>query len=338
MQANGRVKSDLLGDFNNQPIILHGKHLTVKALVQEYHRRFHHGSNDAVRNELRQSYFIFGLRAVLKSISSRCIVCRLQRGKPFNPIMENLPDGRLAYRQRPFMHCGVDYFGPMLVTIGRRREKRWGALFTCLTTRAIHLEIAHTLNADSAIMAIQRMAARRGAPASLYSDCGSNFKAADKELKEAVKAIDNEKMTAFALNKNISWHFNSPDAAFQGGSWERLVCEVKTALRVILKDQAPREEVLITVLTEAEHSVNSRPLTHVSLDPRDNEALTPNHFLIGTSSAAINLGTANPNTFFHKKTVENRTTVCRCLLEKVASRIPTELDNATKMERKRRSD
>ena len=301
VRANGRVKSELLGDFNNQPIILHGKHFAIKALIKDYHRRFHHGSNDAVMNELRQNYYIIGLRAVLRSISSRCIVCRLQRGKPFDPIMGNLPQGRMAYRQRPFSHCGIDYFGPMVVAIGRRREKRWGALFTCLTTRAVHIELAHTLNADSAIMAIQRLAARRGAPLSLYSDCGTNFKAADKELREAIKSIDNKKMSAFALNKNILWHFNSPDAAFQGGIWERLVREIKTALRVILKEQAPREEVLITVLTEAEHSVNSRPLTHVSLDPRDNEALTPNHFLIGTSSAAINLGNPNPKTICHRK-------------------------------------
>ena len=69
-----------------------------------------------------------------------------------------------------------------------------------------------------------------------------------------------------------------------GGAWERLIRSVKTGLKVVLKEQTPKEEVLSTLLTEIEHSVNSRPLTHVSLDPRDQEALTPNHFLIGSSS------------------------------------------------------
>ena len=290
MRANGRVRSTLDGEFNRHPIILDGKHFAVVALIRSYHTRFFHGSNDTVLNEIRQDFQILGLRGVLRSVASRCIVCRIQRAKPFSPKMGNLPLGRMAYRLRPFSHCGLDYFGPLLVKIGRRREKRWGALFTCLTTRAIHVELAHTLNADSAIMCIQRLGARRGSPICLYSDNGSNFRRAEKELKEAVGKIDDNKIGAFAQKKGIDWYFNAPEAPFQGGCWERLIRSVKTALYTILREQAPREEVLHTLLLEIEHSVNSRPLTHVSLDTRDEEALTPNHFLIGASSGEVNLG------------------------------------------------
>lgn len=63
-----------------------------------------------------------------------------------------------------------------------------------------------------------------------------------------------------------------------GGAWERMIKSVKVALAFALKDEVPAEEVLFTLLVEIEHSVNSRPLTDVSVDPRDEEALTPNHF------------------------------------------------------------
>ena len=201
--------------------------------------------------------------------------------------MAPLPAGRLAYRERPFTHCGVDYFGPMQVKIGRRLEKRWGVIFTCMTTRAVHLELAHSLTASSAIMALQRLAARRGRPAVLYSDNGTNFRGACSELRGMVKAIDTERQREYALQNGMRWKFNPPDAPHMGGAWERLVRTVKTALRAVLREQTPAEEVLLTLLAEVESTVNSRPLTHVSVDPRDEEALTPNHFLIGTSSTGV---------------------------------------------------
>lgn len=99
--------------------------------------------------------------------------------------------------------------------------------------------------------------------------------------------LDQNKIDEFCARQKIVWKFNPPTAAHMGGAWERLIRFVKTALTTVLKDQAPREEVLLTILIEIEHSINSRPLTHVSLDPRDQEALTPNHFLIGKSYGEV---------------------------------------------------
>ena len=289
LRANGRV--NLVNEnFENQPIILDSNHYATRLLISEYHRKYYHSSNNTVLNELRQKYYILGLRNTLRSISCKCLVCRLRRGKPKNPLMANLPEGRMAIRQRPFSHCGIDYFGPMYVKIGRRREKRWGVLFTCLTTRAIHIELAHSLNTSSAIMSIQRLAARRGVPLVMYSDNGTNFQGASKELKEEIETIDNDGINDFMLKKGIEWRFNPPDAPHMGGAWERMIRSVKVALNATLCEQAPSEEVLNTLLVEIEHSVNSRPLTHVSLDPRDKEAVTPNHILIGTSSGEVQLG------------------------------------------------
>ena len=289
LRARGRTRRFKGYKFENQPIVLDACHFATQLLIAQYHRKFYHANNETIVNELRQKFYIVGLRTRLRWFAKKCIICRLRRGKPQNPPMADLPLCRLAYGLRAFTHTGLDYFGPMMVKIGRRREKRWGALFTCMTTRAVHLEIAATLTASSTIMAIQRLAARRGLPAFIYSDNGSNFTRADKELREAAETIDIDKQHEFARSRQIRWTFNPPDAPHMGGAWERLVRSVKIALKHTLKETAPAEETLWTLLVEIEHMINSRPLTHVSTDPSDEEALTPNHFLIGSSSGYLRL-------------------------------------------------
>lgn len=268
---------------NQKLPVLIGRHRITQLLIEHYHRRLHHGSHAAVANELRQKFWIMGLRSDIRRIAHQCQWCIVRRAKPEMPPLGNLPPERLAYKRPPFTCTGIDYFGPMHVTIGRRREKRWGALFTCLTTRAIHIEMAASLSSSSMIMALRRMAARRGTPRIVYSDNGTNFVGADHELRDEAKKINNEDLVEAAEREGVQWKFIPPGAPNMGGAWERLIRSVKTALNAVLQERSPPEEVLHTLLTEVEHTVNSRPLTHLSADPTDEEALTPNHFLIGRS-------------------------------------------------------
>lgn len=194
--------------------------------------------------------------------------------------MGDLPRARLAHHHRAFTFTGVDYFGPLQVKIGRRREKRWVALFTCLTSRALHLEVVYSLSADAAIMCLRRFIAKRGTPSQIYSDNGTSFVGANRQLR----ALYNEAVADYAANEKIEWIFIPPSAPFMGGAWERLVKSVKLALKVTLRERAPTDEVLATLLAEAEALVNARPLTHVSPDAADPEALTPSHLLLGSSS------------------------------------------------------
>lgn len=262
------------------PILLDSQHPAVHLLVQHYHRIAGHANNQMVINEIRQKYWLLRLRNTVRTVANKCLFCRIRKATPLSPMTGDLPVERLAHHRRPFTFTGLDYFGPVSVTIGRRREKRWVALFTCMTTRAIHLDVVNSLTADSAIMALRRFIARRGTPTTVFSDNGTCFVGANRILK----VFYEDTVQDFAANKGIKWSFIPAAAPSFGGCWERLVRSVKTALKVTLFERAPREETFLTLLLEAEALVNSRPLSHVSVDINDDESLTPFHFLIGSSS------------------------------------------------------
>jgi hypothetical protein len=174
-----------------------------------------------------------------------------------------------------------------MVKQGRSLVKRWVALFTYLTVRAIHLEIVHSLSTQSCVMAIRHLVARRRSPESFYSDNGTNFLGASNLLAKQIQDIYENCALTFT-NSNTRWYFNPPSAPHMGGSWERMVRSVKTAMSAIADHRHhPSDEVLETVMLEAEAIVNSRPLTYIPLEFPEQESLTPNHFLLfGTKGVA----------------------------------------------------
>ncbi|XP_072938854.1 uncharacterized protein [Epargyreus clarus] len=180
------------------PMVLDGDHPTVKLWIHSIHRQMHHSGVEATVNECRQRYWVLRLRPVTRTIIRQCLRCRMKTQAPPYPRTGDLPSCRLAHHKRPFTYTGVDYFGPLTVTVGRTNQKRYVAIFTCLTTRAIHLEVTASLTTDSAVMALRRMMARRGRPAQIWSDNGTNLRGADKELPlthVSVSAEDPEALT-----------------------------------------------------------------------------------------------------------------------------------------------
>ena len=287
LRVGGRLRRAPIQEENRHPIILDPKHDVSRLIISHQHLRSHGAGDLHVLSELRQRYWILqGLRAVSK-VSNTCGPCRRRKARPCQPRMADLPLPRLGYQLPPFTHTGVDYFGPLYVRNGRKTEKRYGALFTCMTTRAIHLEVAYSLETDTYIMAMQRMMARRGRPAHMYSDNGTNFVGAEKELREALQRWNKEYITDKLSQDGVQWHFNPPASPHFGGAWERLVKSVKRALKAIAGNQRVTDETLLTFMTEAEALINSRPLTPVSSDCQDLNALTPNHFLLGRANVSL---------------------------------------------------
>ena len=205
--------------------------------------------------------------------------CQRRKAKLSEQFKTNLPETRLRPDKPPFTYVGVDYFGPLQVKQRRSKVKRYGCIFTCFTTRAVHIEIAHSLDTDSMLSALRRFISIRGCPEEIRSDRGTNFVSANKELSECIEQWNDERISMFCLQRSIRWIFNPPSASHMGGVWERMIRSVRQILRAVLREQLVTDEVLLTVMAEAMNILNSRPLTRNSDSPSDLEPLTPNHLL-----------------------------------------------------------
>ena len=203
-------------------------------MLRDLHQEHNHEGVEYVRSVIHQKFWILGLRNALRKIKSQCVFCRKLRAQTKVPFMADLPKERLTYQSYPFINVGVDYFGPFEVKLLRRTMKRWCCLFTCLTTRAIHGEVVRSLDTDSCLVAINRFIARRGKPATIISDNGTNFVGSARELREYINSWNKDQITSDLAQKNIVWKFNPPGAPHFGGVWERLVRSCKKAMVSIL--------------------------------------------------------------------------------------------------------
>ena len=177
--------------------------------------------------EVKERFTILKLRSSLRSIKSNCVTCRMFSAATLQPIVTDLPVERLAYQSPPFTNTGVDYVGPFYVTVRMTKERRWGFLLTCLTTRAVHVEIIPSMDASSCVMGVERFVSRRGTPAIIWSDNGTDFVGAEKELHENIEKWKTINIVVGLSHKVIKWKVNPPSAPHQGGIWERLVRSFK---------------------------------------------------------------------------------------------------------------
>nr|XP_055049757.1 uncharacterized protein LOC129435890 [Misgurnus anguillicaudatus] len=200
--------------------------------------------------------------------------------------MADLPPARLRLFKPPFYSTGTDCFGPFHVKIGRRQEKRWGILYKCLTTRCLHLDLLEHLDTDAFLLSLRRFIARRGKPFEILCDNGTNFVGGDRELRDTFNQMSQELQEQLA-EQQIQFRYNPPSAPHFGGTWEREVKSVKSALRVVLREQSVPESVLQTLLVEVEGMLNSKPLGYVSSDIADPDPVTPNMLLMGRHDASL---------------------------------------------------
>ena len=265
IRSAGRIKRLVEIDFDvKHPIVLDARHFFVKLFLRHNHVKHHHQGIDYLRAKVQERYTILKLRSSLRFIKSNCLTCRKFRAATIQPIMADLPVERLAYQSPLFTNTGLDYFGPFYVTVRRTTEKRWGFLFTCLTTRAVHVEIVPSMDASSCVMGVERFVSRRGTPDIIWSDNGTNFVGAEKQLRENIEKWNTINIAVELAHKGIKWRFNPPSAPHQGGIWERLVRSFTRVLYTTLGTRRLTDEVLSTTFCLVEHALNSRPLTPVS--------------------------------------------------------------------------
>ncbi|KRX12510.1 Transposon Tf2-6 polyprotein, partial [Trichinella nelsoni] len=287
LRVGGRLRHSDLPFHTKYPVLLPNQHPLVKLLVRDQHIRQLHAGVDQTLSCLRQRYWIVNGRSVVKQVIRECVTCRKENAKPFSPKMSDLPRERVV-EVLPFENTGLDVAGPLYAREGNTVRKVYICLFTCMTTRAIHLELVSSLTAPRFLQALDRFFARRGQPRIIQSDNFTSFKEIGRNLNELIRATHRT-----LTSKRIEWKYTTPRAPWCGGYWERLVRSVKAALRKVLGRTSLDEEELATVLCGIEAQVNARPLTFVGDDISYLNALTPSHFLIGRASSDAPYGPNN---------------------------------------------
>lgn len=174
-------------------------------------------------SKLHQRFWMPCANSSARKIIKSCVFCRRMQSRAGEQKMSDLPQDRISPDLPAFTHVGIDYFGPIEVKRGRAHVKRYGVIFTCLVSRAVHLEVAYHLDTDSCINALRRFVCRRGPVTSIRTDQGTNFVGAQKELGEAIKELDHKKIEKTLLKEGVKWTFNPPSGAHHGGVWERLI-------------------------------------------------------------------------------------------------------------------
>lgn len=284
IRVGGRLENAEIADITKHPIVIPcNQHLT-KLIVQEAHLRTLHGGIQAMMAYVRTRYWVIGLKSVVRKCIHNCKTCILDKAKVKFQFMGQLPAVRVN-QYRPFMNSGVDYAGPVLMRTSKGRghhaTKGYICLFVCMATRAIHLEAVTDLTTQAFIAAFRRFVARRGHCSNLWSDNGTNFVGAAKELKEMFRKGKNniaKEAAELLANDNTTWHFIPPRMPTCGGLWEAGVQSAKRHLFRINKDMKLTYEEISTLLAQIEACLNSRPLYQM-----DNTImpLTPGHFLVG---------------------------------------------------------
>ena len=211
--------------------------------------------------------------------------------------MGMLPPERVTY-SHSFTHVGIDFAGPLFIKVEKGTSKAYICIFTCASSRMVHLELTNCLSTDEFLQALHRMINRRGLCDTVWSDNAKTFKASDRGLRElTVKTsvdsshlwdkIDEDKVVQDLSTRGIKWKFITERSPWRGGWWERIVRSVKQPLRKILGKAFLSYTELNTVLTDIEAVINSRPLTLVGDDVRDPEPITPAHLAIGRSLRSL---------------------------------------------------
>ncbi|XP_063907426.1 uncharacterized protein LOC135125701 [Zophobas morio] len=290
IRVGGRlVNANILFD-KKFPLVIPKLHHITKLIVLQTHLRQLHAGPQATLAVIRQTYWPIGGRDIIRKILHECVLCRRSKPIPYEEIMGNLPEDRVNL-VRPFLNCGVDYAGPILIREGRGRGKKsikaYICLFVCFATKAVHLELVTDCTSLAFIGAFKRFMSRRGKPSNIYSDNATNFKGANRELRvihfDVIKSDAFRKFINDCAGNNVNWRFIPPRSPHVGGIWEAGIKSMKYHLKRVIGQSLFTYEEMYTYLTLIEACLNSRPITPLSSNPDDLSALTPGHFLIGTA-------------------------------------------------------
>ncbi|XP_036346838.1 uncharacterized protein LOC118756166 [Rhagoletis pomonella] len=286
LRVGGRIGRAECDYEMKHPVIIPSGSSLSQLIISKAHQATKHGGAQVMMQYIRQRFWIPRLRSELRKFTHKCVTCARYAKRLSEQLMADLPADRLQVG-KPFLHSGVDYAGPFeirqLDKNGRCvvKRKSWVAIFVCLKTRAVHIDMITDLSARAFIACYERFIARRGRCERMYSDNGTSFVGASKDIARAYERWRASDMFSELVLKGTEWHFMTPAAPHQGGIYEAAVKSMKHHLTRVIGQKCLEYEQFLTLLAQIEAILNSRPLYPLSDDPLDVQALTPGHFLVG---------------------------------------------------------
>ncbi|XP_077296682.1 uncharacterized protein LOC143918616 [Arctopsyche grandis] len=294
IRVGGRIGNALISEEQKHPILIDSKHILTTLIIRDYHLKNLHLGTQSLLYLMRLKYWLLNGTNTIKGTLRKCITCFKSKPIIIDQLMGDLPSSRIIPKP-PFHHSGVDYAGPFAIKNGTLRNSKitkcYVCIFICFITKAVHMEVVSDLTSVAFLNCFKRFVARRGKPAIMWSDNGTNFVGANRELGRILQNLFSEnsfnQIISYAFTEGIQWNFIPPRSPHMGGIWESAVKQLKYHLKRIINSVNLTFESLATVIAQIEACLNSRPLTPISNDPKDLNPLTPGHFLIGRPLLAI---------------------------------------------------
>ncbi|XP_067016654.1 uncharacterized protein [Acropora muricata] len=281
LRSKGRLCNSPLPETAKFPAWLPCDHHITKLIIRDCHHKVMHNGVRETLTELRSRFWLTKGRQVIRKQIYNCVVCRRYEGRSYKvEPSSDMPEFRFK-EGYPFKSTGVDFAGLLFVKTVFGREIQVSKVYICLftggSTRAIHIELTPSLTTQAFIRCLRRFVARRGFPELIISDNAKTFKAAATQL---TRIFNDPDVMSFLLKRKIQWKFNLEKAPWWGGFFERMIKSTKRCLKKTLGRARLTYEELLTVLTEVECILNSRPLTYLYPDDLK-EPLTPSHLISG---------------------------------------------------------
>ncbi|KRZ48797.1 hypothetical protein T02_13788 [Trichinella nativa] len=260
MRVGGRLQQSALPPESTHPIILPSHQPLVELLIQDQHVRQLHVDVNQTLVGIRSKFWILKGRNAVRKVIRSCPVCRRVDAQPYRLRMGNLPADRVT-ESLPFSHTGVDFAGSLFVRPEVKRSdtqvhKAYISIFTCMTTRAVHLELLKEQTTDSFLQGLRRFIFRSFNLVDQFIQClfrDSNWKRLQHKLNQ----------------ERIRWKFITPRAPWCSGYWERLIRSVKNALRKTLRGALLTHDELHTTICQIEARINDRPIVLTGDNPSD---------------------------------------------------------------------